>query len=221
MVGNCIPYNPDKFPDWIGDWRPSSVNKPDVWIEPNASFLMEIMASEIVQKRIFEHVFDAIMFFHAIFNRFHFWIEVASHTFPVGYGLRFPRAVHGFRDDKDWHEAMTESEFKQLVADNLLTLRKRKVAEGADSEPEDRNTPEKRPRKFARKNGAVSVAQLTTDLVAKTSGITADIQKKSEIFEGKRFYVANGIQPPDSGKTRAELETWVAELGGQLVLERI
>uniref|UniRef100_T1JBC6 DNA ligase n=1 Tax=Strigamia maritima TaxID=126957 RepID=T1JBC6_STRMM len=59
--------------------------RPDIWIEPSKSRILQIKAAEI--------------------NK--------SDKFKTGYTLRFPR-VEKVRYDKDWHDCMTLSEFEQL-----------------------------------------------------------------------------------------------------------
>ncbi|XP_076100664.1 DNA ligase 4-like isoform X2 [Mytilus galloprovincialis] len=59
--------------------------KPDAWIEPSKSCLVQIKAAEIID----------------------------SERFKTGCTLRFPR-VEKFRDDKHWHECMTVADILEL-----------------------------------------------------------------------------------------------------------
>ena len=66
--------------------------KPDVWIKPEDSFIVQIKAVEIV----------------------------ASDKYKTGCTLRFPR-LEKFREDKLWHECMTLAELNELRSVNLRT----------------------------------------------------------------------------------------------------
>ncbi|KAL0278848.1 UNVERIFIED_CONTAM: hypothetical protein PYX00_000538 [Menopon gallinae] len=70
--------------------------KPDLWIEPSKSFILQVKASEIMP----------------------------SDSFKTGYTLRFPR-VEQVRYDKSWTECLTLSEFerKRNVASGKLVKR--------------------------------------------------------------------------------------------------
>ena len=62
-----------------------TVEKPDVWIEPKDSFIVQVKAVEIVD----------------------------STKYKTGCSLRFPR-LEKFRSDKHWYECMKLSELKEL-----------------------------------------------------------------------------------------------------------
>lgn len=59
--------------------------KPDAWIEPSKSAIVQIKAAEIID----------------------------SDKFKTGFTLRFPR-VEKFRDDKQWHECMTTKDVLEM-----------------------------------------------------------------------------------------------------------
>ncbi|XP_068083258.1 DNA ligase 4 isoform X3 [Anabrus simplex] len=59
--------------------------KPDLWIEPCKSYILQIKATEIVRSKVFK----------------------------LDYTLRFPR-VEDIRYDKNWNDCMTTEEFDQL-----------------------------------------------------------------------------------------------------------
>lgn len=71
--------------------------KPDVWIEPKKSYILQIKATEIVDSR--------------------------HNAFKMDYTLRFPR-VEEIRYDKKWSDCMTITEFEELrksTAGKLVT----------------------------------------------------------------------------------------------------
>ncbi|XP_025109281.1 DNA ligase 4-like isoform X2 [Pomacea canaliculata] len=59
--------------------------KPDAWIQPDKSCIVQVKAAEII----------------------------VSERFKVGYTLRFPR-VEMIRDDKPWHQCMTTADIEDL-----------------------------------------------------------------------------------------------------------
>ena len=70
--------------------------KPDVWIEPKNSVVLQVKAAEIV----------------------------SSEVYSVGYTLRFPR-VTSLRDDKAWHDCSTLDEIFNINAQSSGKLAKR------------------------------------------------------------------------------------------------
>lgn len=80
--------------------QPASVfvtkEKPDVWIEPSKSIVLEVKATEVL----------------------------ASDKFKTGYTLRFPR-VERIREDKSWSDCLTLTAFEELrqKCDGKLTGR--------------------------------------------------------------------------------------------------
>ncbi|XP_077285241.1 DNA ligase 4 isoform X1 [Arctopsyche grandis] len=72
------------------DTNPKSVcwskDKPDVWIEPNKSFILQVKASELVK----------------------------TNAFKTEYTVRFPR-VEKIRYDKPWYDCLTLGEFSTLT----------------------------------------------------------------------------------------------------------
>ncbi|KAL4236518.1 DNA ligase (ATP) [Mactra antiquata] len=80
--------------------------KPDAWIEPNKSAIVQIKAAEIID----------------------------SDRFKCGFTLRFPR-VEKFRDDKQWYECMTVSEVEEMKNKSGGKLAGGYVELGEDDEP--------------------------------------------------------------------------------------
>ncbi|KAG9296314.1 hypothetical protein G9A89_014906 [Geosiphon pyriformis] len=76
------PFNPENCPRWLVLGH----KKPDVIIEPEKSFVVQLKASEIVP---------------------------GEDTYAVNYTLRFPR-FEKVREDKDWKSAMTIQEMMDL-----------------------------------------------------------------------------------------------------------
>jgi len=87
------PFDTKRPPDCIL-LAPGFKEKPDLWIEPWKSQIVQIKAAEIV----------------------------ASDKYKSGCTLRFPR-VEKVRDDKDWFDCMTVDELEQLkmMASGRLT----------------------------------------------------------------------------------------------------
>ena len=78
-----------RFPPALyGRWVPSMSDRPDVYInDVSKSVVLEIRAGELV----------------------------VSDQYPTLYTLRFPRVLK-IRYDKNWDEAFTESDLKELIA---------------------------------------------------------------------------------------------------------
>ncbi|XP_052257350.1 DNA ligase 4-like [Dreissena polymorpha] len=74
-----------KSPPTTIELAPGFKEKPDAWIEPSNSCIVQIKAAEIID----------------------------SERFRCGVTLRFPR-VERFRDDKHWYECMTTTDIKEL-----------------------------------------------------------------------------------------------------------
>ncbi|XP_052777625.1 DNA ligase 4-like [Mya arenaria] len=80
--------------------------KPDAWIDPSKSAIVQIKAAEIID----------------------------SERFRCGFTLRFPR-VEKFRDDKHWYECMTFEEVKELKQKSGGKLAGGYVELGGEEEP--------------------------------------------------------------------------------------
>ncbi|XP_060566406.1 DNA ligase 4-like [Ruditapes philippinarum] len=80
--------------------------KPDAWIEPSKSAIVQIKAAEIID----------------------------SDRFRTGSTLRFPR-VEKFRDDKEWYDCMTTDEIEQLKQKSGGKLAGGYVELGEEQEP--------------------------------------------------------------------------------------
>ncbi|XP_051025411.1 DNA ligase 4 [Acomys russatus] len=102
---------------------PSSIlcgtEKPEVYIEPRDSVIIQVKAAEIVP----------------------------SDMYKTGSTLRFPR-IEKIRDDKEWHECMTLGDLEQLRGKASGKLATRHLHVGDDDEPrEKRRRPVSRAKK--------------------------------------------------------------------------
>ncbi|XP_065897200.1 DNA ligase 4-like isoform X2 [Dysidea avara] len=97
-------YNPKKPPECLL-LAAGHKEKPDLWIEPRNSKIVQIKAAEIV----------------------------SSDKYKVGMTLRFPR-LEKVRDDKEWYDCMTITELEELraIASGRLTYQH---ADGEDGAP--------------------------------------------------------------------------------------
>lgn len=102
---------------------PSSIlcgtEKPEVYIEPQNSVIVQIKAAEIVP----------------------------SDMYKTGSTLRFPR-IEKIRDDKEWHECMTLGDLEQLRGKASGKLATKHLHVGDDDEPREKGgSPSPRRRK--------------------------------------------------------------------------
>ncbi|XP_076769906.1 DNA ligase 4 [Arvicanthis niloticus] len=92
---------------------PSSIlcgtEKPEVYIEPHNSVIVQIKAAEIVP----------------------------SEMYKTGSTLRFPR-IEKIRDDKEWHECMTLGDLEQLRGKASGKLATKHLHVGDDDEPKEK-----------------------------------------------------------------------------------
>nr|XP_045002156.1 DNA ligase 4 [Jaculus jaculus]XP_045002157.1 DNA ligase 4 [Jaculus jaculus] len=92
---------------------PSSIlcgtEKPEVYIEPCNSVIVQIKAAEIVP----------------------------SEMYRAGCTLRFPR-IERIRDDKEWHECMTLGDIEQLRGKAAGKLASKHLYVGADEQPQEK-----------------------------------------------------------------------------------
>lgn len=92
---------------------PSSIlcgtEKPEVYIEPCNSVIVQVKAAEIVP----------------------------SEMYKTGSTLRFPR-IERIRDDKEWHECMTLGDLEQLRGKASGKLASRHLFVGVDDEPREK-----------------------------------------------------------------------------------
>ncbi|KAL8610583.1 hypothetical protein ACOMHN_006302 [Nucella lapillus] len=91
--------------------------KPDLWIEPHKSCIVQVKAAEII----------------------------VSERFKVGYTLRFPR-VEMIRDDKPWNQCMTTADVEDLrqKSGGKLAGSRMELGEGGEGEGEGPSRKKKR-----------------------------------------------------------------------------
>jgi DNA ligase-4 len=85
LHGQWRPYDPKNPPPSIVVAQGGGSEKPNVWIEPTKSKIVQIRAAEII----------------------------SSDKYKCGCTLRFPR-LEKFRDDKEWYDCMTTDELEHL-----------------------------------------------------------------------------------------------------------
>lgn len=90
--------------------------KPDVWIEPSKSQILQVKATEIVK----------------------------SDSYKTGYTLRFPR-VEKVRYDKNWSDCCTTSDFEKLRLSNSGKLASRHVMAADLSQAPPKKRPRTKP----------------------------------------------------------------------------
>ena len=138
-----------------------------------------------------------------------------SFSYKAGMTLRFPR-LEKIRSDKEWFECLDLNEVGELFKKAQGKLSYRRTT--ASDEPE----PKKRKRTVTRVERPLTVAKhfetADASAVQEVCGmndwqrirqdhipfvlISFFFIKKSEIFDGKEFYIVNG--PPECGKVQLE-----------------
>lgn len=142
--------------------------KPDVWIEPQFSRVLQIKAAQVVP----------------------------TDKFSTGVTLRFPR-VTKLRTDKSWQEATTLEEVLQLREQFQGHYGKRTlsglICDGRHPQKKprrgDNNVPETRRTGTGPKSYSVHPLYRDTD--------TSNVEQISSIFEGMEFCVMNGTKDHD------------------------
>ena len=84
-----VPVPAGQLPEWLGDWKPTKSDRPDVFFDPfnkESSVVLEVNAGEILQ----------------------------SSEFSSGFQLRFPRIVRP-RADKDWTDATSFDDLRSMA----------------------------------------------------------------------------------------------------------
>lgn len=150
-------FNPRNLPKNIDFGRKE---KPDVWIEPSKSKIVQVKASEIVR----------------------------SDRFPLNCTLRFPR-VEKIRYDKAWHQCMTTEDLENLrrqAEGRLATHNYQVISEDSEPSPKKRQVvrnerviavaPQFRP-------ADVSDVQQESEILSgkEICVIVASLQKKQEV----------------------------------------
>ena len=91
-------YDKRRSPPWLLGWRPEPGDVPDVVIEPRDSIIVEIKCYEI--------------------------IPCPASKFLAEFTCRFPRVTRFRYDDKEWHEAESIDQIRQLAAQDRVRGRK-------------------------------------------------------------------------------------------------
>lgn len=70
------------------DWLECGGERAEVYVQPEHSRIVQVRTADIIK----------------------------SNNYALGHTLRFPR-VQRIRDDKLWHQAITDTQFKQIIKD--------------------------------------------------------------------------------------------------------
>ena len=162
--------------------------KPDMWIEPKESLIVQVKAVEIT----------------------------ASDKYKAGVSLRFPR-LESFRPDKNWFECMKLSELNELNRKNEGKLASGKHFDLDDYDDEGnliRNEDDDEP--LVKKKKTTSHANKKGILSDRFRGIDASsIVKINDSFKDLEFCVM--IEMGNEDYNKKALEKGIAELGGEIV----
>lgn len=162
-------YDIHKPPKWLHLVHPFK-EKPDVWIAPHHSCVVQIKGAQVI----------------------------TTDKFRTGHTLRFPRVQH-LRYDKPWTDALDLRELSQIITSSLLspssssaTLTKsgpglkRSASgaglEGGDGEPE------------AKRSRTTKASQLQIAPQFQAANLQV-VNVKNSLFQGVDFCVMNGFQP--------------------------
>eukprot|EP00697_Spironema_sp_BW2_P013154 gnl/Spiro4/3110_TR1510_c0_g1_i1.p1 gnl/Spiro4/3110_TR1510_c0_g1~~gnl/Spiro4/3110_TR1510_c0_g1_i1.p1 ORF type:complete len:957 (-),score=239.75 gnl/Spiro4/3110_TR1510_c0_g1_i1:47-2917(-) len=91
LQGKWRDYDPNNPPLHLAGWRAQPGERPDVYIPPHLSVILQVQAAEIVP----------------------------SDKYHAGFTLRFPRTDR-IRHDKSWHECLTEEGLQTLIHQGLV-----------------------------------------------------------------------------------------------------
>jgi DNA ligase-4 len=179
--------NPPKHLQLTGE------EKPDCWIEPKDSYIVQVKAVEIC----------------------------ASDKYKAGVSLRFPRLV-SFRQDKDWHECMRLSELNELKEKNNGKLASGKHLTLDDPNEDKENLisfgqPAFKKRKL---NESSSSNSKIVRLHPRFTAIdTSGVKVSSGLFQNKEFYVV--IDLDNEVYDRKAIETEIVKLGGRTTMSPV
>eukprot|EP00743_Colponemidia_sp_Colp-15_P010678 GILK01011788.1.p1 GENE.GILK01011788.1~~GILK01011788.1.p1 ORF type:complete len:977 (-),score=171.66 GILK01011788.1:53-2941(-) len=156
-------YDASNPPAFMRGWIPAAGERPNVYIKPHQSVMLEVKAAEVT----------------------------TSESFLAGYTLRFPR-VQRIRYDKDWFECMDQAGLQESVTQyrkGLINKNKR-VQEQLLAEEEDQDgegTTRRKKRKVItrvkRGTGGVMMQFRDTD--------TSHVERKSKLFSSMEMCILN------------------------------
>ena len=104
LHGQWRPYDPKNPPPSIVVAQGGGSEKPNVWIEPTKSKIVQIRAAEIISSD------KCVQWTHL---KACGSCVVCPLRYKCGCTLRFPR-LEKFRDDKEWYDCMTTDELEHL-----------------------------------------------------------------------------------------------------------
>ena len=189
---NYDPRRPPKFLRLMDGLK----EKPDVWIEPEFSRVLQVKAAQVVP----------------------------TDKFCAGVTLRFPRVTR-LRTDKTWHEATTLEEILQLreqfqghygkrtlaglVGDDRRRPKRARRGDDGNSggDGDGCELDDGRRKHLGQGPRSLSVHPMYRDTD------TSNVKQVSSIFEGMEFCVMNGTKEHD----KPELETLIVQHGGAKV----
>eukprot|EP01116_Phalansterium_solitarium_P022237 TRINITY_DN7271_c0_g1_i3.p1 TRINITY_DN7271_c0_g1~~TRINITY_DN7271_c0_g1_i3.p1 ORF type:complete len:974 (-),score=418.09 TRINITY_DN7271_c0_g1_i3:27-2948(-) len=155
------PYKVDNPPHCL-QLAPGHKEKPDVWIDPKVSCVVQIKAAQLNP----------------------------TDKYRAGYTLRFPRMVRP-RDDKDWFEAMTFDELLALAHQSGGRLIKRKFDDELDDDADEQRRPKKK-RAGKAKTSTDTTRRARALLAQQRPLDVSTVQRSSELFGGVEMCVVNG-----------------------------
>jgi len=184
-------FDPKNRPSYFTTWNPSTADNPDCYVDnPAESVVFEIKAAELIQ----------------------------TTTFASEYTLRFPRVVK-IRYDKDWYEALTESEMLEMIKSvnenkGLRNLRRENGSEDEDNKDGDDDTAEGVERKTKQRKKLKTTAYSKNVYTQFQDTDTSRIEVISNLFQDCEFYVSN---LDDSLVSKQFLEENIVRYGGRKV----
>ncbi|WPG99535.1 Hypothetical protein R9X50_00235200 [Acrodontium crateriforme] len=173
LEGKWIEYDPKKPPiDFIElAGGDRQYEKPDVWIKPSDSVVLSVKAASVTP----------------------------TNQFRPGYTLRFPR-FRKLRTDKDWTQALSIQEFKNLKA----------CAEEEKNEKQFKVEDARRKKQIVKRKRETVIQGHESEIKTPYAGPT------TKVFEGHNFLIMTESLKPNK-KSKAELEQLVKANGGNVV----
>ncbi|ODN88085.1 hypothetical protein L198_06844 [Cryptococcus wingfieldii CBS 7118] len=178
------PFDRKNIPPWMKMGSIGLDDKPDVYIEPEHSFVIKVKASEIVP---------------------------AAGGYGIGYTLRFPRATHVFGGDLDKFRESREEKVEHRDMWHCVSSYSVNVRYGADISCL-MNGPVKKYQESQGQNKKRKVTRPKKNpfMVSAMGQVLSQDRVKGDLFDGVTFFIAKGTP----AHPKAELEALVHEHGG-------
>ncbi|EGG24891.1 DNA ligase IV [Cavenderia fasciculata] len=190
-----MPYRTSSPPSHILLAEPHR-EKPDLWIDPRVSKVLQIKAAQILP----------------------------TEKYRTGYTLRFPRVIK-IRDDKPWDECLDFGAMLSLATEFEGRYAKRKYTMGDDGDGDGGGGGGGRKTKRKKKTNPDGTPIASTAKGKKKTTLlsifqdtdTSHILPSNNIFMGVEFCVINGDSRTSLVASKARLETLIVENGGTKV----